>query len=169
MDEFVILVDNTDKEWGKMEKIKAHELGLLHRAFSIFIFNTSGKLLLQQRAFHKYHSGGLWTNSCCGHPRLGETVSDAAHRRLEEELGMQCNLTNGFHFIYKANMENQLTEHEFDHVFFGVSDEIPNPNENEVAAWKYNSLEEIEKEIRLDKSVYTEWFKICFSKVKAYY
>ena len=114
--EYVILVDEQDITIGKMEKQQAHLEGLLHRAFSIFIFNSENKLLLQKRASSKYHCGGLWTNTCCSHPRENETVQEAANRRLQEEMGMQCDLTPIFSFVYKANFENGLTEHEFDHV-----------------------------------------------------
>ena len=118
--EKVILVDKTDHQIGEMEKQEAHIKGLLHRAFSIFIFNSKGDVLLQQRAFHKYHSGGLWTNTCCSHPRNGETTIQAANRRLMEEMGMSCSLTEEFSFIYKAKLDNDLYEHELDHVLFGI-------------------------------------------------
>ena len=126
--EIVILVDKTDNPIGEMEKQEAHIKGVLHRAFSIFIFNSKGEVLLQQRAFHKYHSGGLWTNTCCSHPRNGETTIQAANRRLKEEMGMSCALTEEFTFIYKAKLDNDLYEHELDHVLFGTTDLLPQIN-----------------------------------------
>ncbi|HRH82726.1 MAG TPA: isopentenyl-diphosphate Delta-isomerase, partial [Bacteroidia bacterium] len=120
--EFVILVDEQDREIGEAEKMQTHKLGLLHRAFSVLIYNTKGEMLLQQRAETKYHSGGLWSNACCGHPRPGEKIEDAARRRLKEELGFNCSLKFSFKFIYKASFENSLKEHELDHVFTGIYD-----------------------------------------------
>src|SRR5947207_15440533 len=117
MNEFLILVDDHDKPWGKLEKDQVHQLGLLHRAFSVFIFNSKGELLLQQRADEKYHSAGLWSNSCCGHPRFGEELIHAVSRRLEEEVGISCDIKFAFSFIYKADFENGLSEHEYDHIF----------------------------------------------------
>ena len=139
--EKVILVDKHDRQMGLMEKQEAHVKGLLHRAFSIFIFNKDNKLLLQKRAFKKYHSGGLWTNTCCSHPRENETTIDAAHRRLNEEMGMECKLELKFNFIYKAQLDNNLYEHEFDHVFFGFSNDLPKINKLEVDSYKYESLD----------------------------
>ncbi len=165
MTENVILVDRNDNETGIMPKMEAHIQGKLHRAFSVFIFNSEGELLLQQRAFDKYHSGGKWTNTCCSHPRLGEETIDAANRRLKEEMGMVCELQYGFNFIYKADMLNGIAEHEFDHVFFGLSDELPKPEPNEVASYKYMSMEALEKDIEAHPDHYTEWLKICFHKV----
>ena len=126
--EKVILVDKNDRQVGLMEKQEAHIKGLLHRAFSIFIFNTKNELLLQKRATQKYHSGGLWTNTCCSHPRENESTIDAAYRRLNEEMGMICDLKFKFNFIYKAKLDNNLYEHELDHVFFGFSDSTPKIN-----------------------------------------
>ncbi|HWW38645.1 isopentenyl-diphosphate Delta-isomerase [Pedobacter sp.] len=163
--EEVILVDQNDQQTGTMEKMEAHQLGLLHRAFSIFIFNSSGELLLQQRALDKYHSGGKWTNTCCSHPRPGEETIHAAHRRLMEEMGMSCALNYGFSFLYKADFSNALTEHEYDHVFFGASDELPIPNPSEVASFRYLNLEDLAREIKINPEDYTPWLKICFSKV----
>jgi len=166
--EFITLVDENDTQWGKIEKIQAHEKGLLHRAFSIFIFNSKGELLLQQRSPNKYHSGNLWTNTCCSHPSFGESLASAANRRLMEEMGFDCSLTYGFNFIYKASFDNGLIEHEFDHVFFGKSDELPIPNANEVKDWKYMSLSELTIDIDRNPDRYTAWLKICFPKVLAY-
>jgi isopentenyl-diphosphate delta-isomerase len=163
--EEVILVDDQDRPTGTMEKMEAHEKGQLHRAFSIFVFNSDGELLLHQRAFDKYHSGGLWTNTCCSHPRPGETVLEAGHRRLMEEMGMACELDERFTFLYRSELDQGLIEHELDHVIFGVSDELPVLNPEEVAAYRYASLEEISDEMADDPDLFTEWFKICFAEV----
>jgi len=162
--EEVILVDSTDKALGLMEKMEAHRKGLLHRAFSVFIFNSNNELLLQQRAITKYHSGGLWTNSCCSHPRSGEEILQAGKRRLSEELGISCELKKAFDFIYKSELDNQLTEHEFDHVLFGKFDGEPVINTDEVESWKYMSIPDIQADIRTNPENYTEWFKICFEE-----
>jgi isopentenyl-diphosphate delta-isomerase len=159
--EFVILVDKDDQEQGVMEKMMAHEKGALHRAFSIFIFNSENELLIHQRALEKYHSGGLWTNTCCSHQRPDESTERAANRRLQEEMGMTCKMNPVFSFIYKAQLDNSLTEHEFDHVLLGKSDDLPNVNPDEVADFKYMSLETISADILLRPNAYTEWFKIC--------
>ncbi len=162
-DEFVILVDEHDRELGVMEKMEAHEKGTLHRAFSIFIFNSKGELLIHQRALDKYHSGGLWTNTCCSHPRQGESVEQAANRRLQEEMGMSCNMKPVFSFIYRAELDHNLSEHELDHVLVGVSDDLPVINPEEVNSYKYMSLESLEQDIKLRPENYTEWFKICLN------
>ena len=163
--EKVILVDKNDRQVGLMEKQEAHIKGLLHRAFSIFIFNTKNELLLQKRANKKYHSGGLWTNTCCSHPRGNESTIDAAYRRLNEEMGMFCDLELKFNFIYKAKLDNNLYEHELDHVFFGFSDTIPKINKEEVCAFDYKTLEFLKKDIFISPNNYTEWFKICLNEV----
>ena len=165
--EHVILVDETDAELGVMEKMQAHRTGVLHRAFSAFVFNSKGELLLQQRAFSKYHSGGLWTNTCCSHPRKGESVELAAARRLTEEMGMNCTFSSQFSFVYRAALDHDLIEHELDHVLVGYSDDIPVPNPEEVASWRYVSLETIQQELTHDDRRYTEWFKICFDRVSS--
>ena len=165
MEEQVILVDTYDLPKGKMEKIEAHEKGLLHRAFSVFIFNSKNELLLQQRAKDKYHSSGLWTNTCCSHPRWGESNLDAAKRRLKEEMGMECDLRYGFNFIYKSEFEDGLIEHELDHVFFGTSDELPKINKTEVESFRYMSLEDLQNEIKNNPKNYTTWLKICLDRV----
>jgi isopentenyl-diphosphate delta-isomerase len=165
MEEQVILVNEDDQQMGTMEKLEAHLSGLLHRAFSIFIFNSEGKLLLQQRALNKYHSAGLWTNTCCSHPKPGEKTPDAAYRRLEEEMGMHCELHYGFHFTYKASFGNNLTEHEYDHVFFGTSDVLPVPNPLEVASFKYVTLKELKEDLDNHPEHYSAWLNICFNKV----
>jgi len=165
MIEKVILVDKNDQELSSMEKQEAHIKGLLHRAFSVFIFNDKNELLLQRRAIKKYHSGGLWTNTCCSHPRQKEKTLDAAKRRLVEEMGMRCDLKKQFDFIYKAKLDNNLYEHEFDHVFFGFSNDLPQINTKEVEEYTYKTLEVIGNEIKTNPKKYTEWFKICFKEV----
>lgn len=165
MIEKVILVDKNDNEVGTMEKQEAHVKGLLHRAFSVFIFNDKNELLLQRRAVNKYHSGGLWTNTCCSHPRQNEKTKDAAKRRLLEEMGMRSTLKKQFDFIYKAKLDNNLYEHEFDHVFFGFTNDLPIINPVEVEGYKYKTLEDIGNEMKTIPEKYTEWFKICFREV----
>jgi len=165
MNEQVLLVDDKDNPIGVMEKMEAHRKGALHRAFSIFIFNSTGELLLQQRASDKYHSGGKWTNTCCSHPRPGEETLDAATRRLQEEMGMSCDLTYGFQFYYKAEFDNGLIEHEIDHVFFGLSDSIPVLNPSEVQNYQYKSLIDLKKDIQESPEKFTPWFKICFNQM----
>lgn len=166
--EEVILVNEKDNELGLMEKMEAHQKGLLHRAFSVFIFNSSNELLLQKRAASKYHSGGLWTNTCCSHPRKGETALQAANRRLKEEMGMNCKLKKAFYFIYKSVLDNELTEHELDHVFVGFTDDKPILNLEEAEDFKYISLEALTKEIELFPDNYTIWLKTCLPQVEQY-
>ncbi|MBS4059116.1 MAG: isopentenyl-diphosphate Delta-isomerase [Bacteroidetes bacterium] len=166
--EFVILVDNSDNDLGVMEKMEAHEKAVLHRAFSIFIFNSKNQMLLQQRALSKYHSPGLWTNTCCSHPRQEETLEQATSRRLMEEMGMKCNITKAFDFVYKADVGQGLTEHEFDHVFVGYSDELPEINRDEVESWKYMLLEDVKKDMRKHPEQYTVWFRIAFEQLENY-
>ena len=165
MEEQVILVDTNDSPIGQMEKLEAHQKGELHRAFSIFIFNTKRELLLQQRALDKYHSGGLWTNTCCSHPRPGEDNLAAANRRLKEEMGMKANLIPAFSFTYRAEFESGLIEHEYDHVFFGKSDLLPVINKEEVEQYKYINLDTLKQELLLYPDHYTPWLKICLEKV----
>jgi len=165
-DEFVILVDSFDVEIGVMEKMEAHmDGGTLHRAFSVFVFNTKGELLLQRRALSKYHSGGLLTNTCCSHPRPGELVKEAAVRRLQEEMGMTCELEKKFSFQYKAELDNELTEWELDHVLVGVTDTLPVINTDEVDSYEFKVIEEIKEELTAKPEKFTEWFKVCFEKV----
>ena len=166
--EYVILVDKNDQPIGEMEKMEAHEKGLLHRAFSVFLFNKKGEMLLQQRAFSKYHSGGLWTNACCSHPRKGELTLEAAHRRLEEEMGFDCEIKKAFDFIYKSKLDNNLTEHELDHVFLGEYEGVIIPNPDEVESYKYISIPELAKDVKENAANYTEWFKICLEEVLTY-
>ena len=165
MSENVILVDEHDQVMGSEEKMTAHRTGKLHRAFSIFIFNSEGKLLLQNRANLKYHSGGLWTNTCCGHPRPGEDTESAAHRRLREEMGFDCELQERFSFTYRKQFDQQLSEHEFDHVFFGTSDQKADPDPNEVDQWRWSSSGEIQSELTSYPENYTYWFRIAFEKL----
>ena len=165
MEEYVVLVDESDQQLGIMEKMAAHIVPRLHRAFSIFLFNEKGELLLQQRALSKYHSPGLWTNTCCSHPRNGESVDKAAERRLLEEMGLQCEMHEVFTFIYKAPVGLGLIEHEYDHVFFGQCDQEPVINTDEVASWKYMSLDNITADMKAHPELYTEWFKISFDEI----
>jgi len=165
MIENVILVDVNDNELGIMEKMKAHEEGLLHRAFSVFVFNSKGEILLQQRNKNKYHSGGLWSNTCCSHPRPGESIKDAAHRRLREEMGMEADLLHAFSFVYKSDLDNELTEHELDHVFLGETNSLPNMNEEEVEDYRYVTIEYLQQDIKKNPNHYTEWLKICFDNL----
>ena len=164
MEEKVILVNEKDEPIGLMGKMEAHEKGLLHRAFSVFVFNSKQEVLLQQRAACKYHSPNLWTNTCCSHPRVGETNQQAGERRLQEEMGLQVPLQEVFSFIYKAPFDNGLTEHEYDHVLIGYSDAQPQINPEEVASWKWLSLEAIKEDILQAPEQYTAWFKIIFEK-----
>jgi isopentenyl-diphosphate delta-isomerase len=163
-EELVILVNENDEQIGTMPKMEAHEKALLHRAFSVFIFNDKNELMLQQRAAHKYHSPLLWTNTCCSHQRIGETNIEAGKRRLMEEMGFVVNLEASISFIYKAPFDNGLTEHEYDHVLIGKFNEIPVINEDEVADWKWMPLEAIKMDIKVKPEIYTEWFKIIFDK-----
>ena len=163
--EQVILVNDNDIAIGIIEKLEAHEKGLLHRAFSIFIFNKKGQMLLQQRSLRKYHSGGLWTNACCSHPRPQEDILEAAHRRLKEEMGFDTELTKAFDFIYKAQFSNGLTEYEFDHVFIGIYDGLIEPNFDEVESHAFRSVELIVASLVKYNDFFTEWFLIAFPKV----
>lgn len=162
--EKVILVNDKDEQIGLMEKIEAHEKALLHRAFSVFVFNDKNELMIQQRALEKYHSPGLWTNTCCSHQREGESNIDAGKRRLQEEMGFSTDLKETISFIYRAPFDNGLTEHEYDYILVGTFNEEPNPNPDEVADWQWMSLEAIEKDMEEHPEIYTEWFKIIFDK-----
>ncbi len=148
--EYVVLVDENDEPVGIMEKMEAHEKGVLHSAFSVFIFNDNGELMMQQRALSKYHSPGLWTNTCCSHPREGEKPLDAAHRRMVEEMGFDCEFEEAFTFIYKADVGQGLTEHEFDHVFIGQTDKTPKINPEEVNDWKFKKMEDIKADMKIN-------------------
>ena len=162
----VVLVDERDEEVGVMEKIEAHQKGVLHRAFSVFIFNGKGEMLLQQRSVKKYHSGGLWTNACCSHPKPNELTLNAANRRLIEEMGFETPLEKAFDFIYKTTFLNGLTENEFDHVFIGNYDGTITPDYDEVENYAFRTIEKIEEAVKLFPDFYTEWFLIAFPKVK---
>lgn len=162
----VVLVDEHDRMIGSEEKLRAHELGRLHRAFSIFVFNKEGALLLQRRAASKYHSGGLWTNTCCSHPRLDEPTEAAAHRRLREEMGFGCPLEKAFTFVYRADVGGGLVEHEFLHVYLGEYDGDPNLNPEEADAFKWISLDELFDDVRKHPEKYTAWFRIILEKHK---
>jgi len=164
MEENVILVDVLDNQLGLMPKMEAHEKAVLHRAFSVFIFNDEGELMLQQRAAHKYHSPLLWTNTCCSHQRDGESNIEAGKRRLIEEMGFKTNLKEIFSFVYKAPFDNGLTEHELDHVMIGNFNGTPKINPDEVASYKWMTLEEVKKDIELQPKLYTAWFKIIFKE-----
>ena len=163
-EEKVVLVDLQDQQVGTMGKMEAHKKAVLHRAFSIFILNSKRELLLQQRAFGKYHSPGLWTNTCCSHQREGETNLQAGNRRLREEMGMTVSLEELFSFSYKASFDNGLTEHELDHVMVGFSEEDPRINTNEVAAYKWMHIDAIKEDLKKSPDDYTVWFVIIFNR-----
>jgi isopentenyl-diphosphate delta-isomerase len=167
MNEMVILVDSLDRQIGVEEKMKAHREGKLHRAFSVFVFNDKGEMLLQKRAPHKYHSGGLWTNACCSHPRPEEATEQAAVRRLQEEIGFVCELKKAFHFIYKAELDSGLIEHEFDHVFIGSYSGEIHPNISEVVDYRWLNAQDIKYELEHFPEKFTVWFKIMFEHVLA--
>jgi isopentenyl-diphosphate delta-isomerase len=162
----VILVDEQDRPSGTMEKLAAHQEGLLHRAFSIFIFRPDGKMLLQRRALKKYHSGGLWTNTCCSHPEPGEDLRFAAHRRLKEEMGIETPVEKIFDFIYKASFDNGLTEFEFDHVFAGEYTGDVAPDKEEAMDYCYKSVAEISHSLQSQPQLYSAWFRVAFPKIE---
>ena len=164
IEEQVILVNEKDEQIGLMPKLEAHEKGVLHRAFSVFVFNEKNELMLQQRALHKYHSPGLWTNTCCSHQRDGESSLKAGFRRLREEMGFETPLKETTSFIYSATFDNGLTEHEFDHILVGKFNEEPKINKDEVASWKWISMDSLEKDLDENPDHYTAWFKIIFNK-----
>lgn len=168
MDQEVILVNESDQVIGSIGKMEAHRKALLHRAFSIFIFNSKGEMLLQQRAPNKYHSGGLWTNACCSHPAPGEDTAIAARRRLQEEMGFITNLKPIFEFTYKTVFDNGLTEYEYDHVFTGIYDESFEPNKEEVKDYCFKSLDEIDSSLQMHSQKYSAWFLIAFPKIQAW-
>jgi len=162
--EKVILVNERDEPIGLMEKMEAHEKGLLHRAFSVFVVDEDNNLLLQQRALSKYHSGGLWTNTCCSHPRENETTLEAAHRRLQEEMGFDCELKPLTTFIYKAELDHGLTEHELDHVFVGQWRGRPLINRDEAESFVWMNVGDVEVDIAANPEKYTVWFKIIYQE-----
>ncbi len=165
----VILVDVNDRQTGTMKKMEAHEKGVLHRAFSVFIFNTKGEMLLQQRAVTKYHCGGLWTNACCSHPYPNEETIKAAQRRLKEELGFDTPIEKVFDFVYKADFDNGLTEHEFDHVFVGEYEGNVNLNKQEVMDICYKDVREICQNLQSHPQKYTPWFHLAFPKIENFW
>jgi isopentenyl-diphosphate delta-isomerase len=165
MKEYVILVDEKDNEVGLMEKMEVHRKGLLHRAFSVLLFNSKGEMLLQKRAANKYHSAGLWTNACCSHPRPGEKMDDAVRRRLKEEMGIDAQPTYAYKFLYKIKLQDVI-EYEFDHVFVGQFDEEPLPNVNEVQDWKYENLASVKEDVLRNPEAYTYWFRVILNDSK---
>lgn len=163
--DYVILVDEKDQPLGQMEKMEAHRQALLHRAFSVFIFNSKGQMLLQQRAPGKYHSAGLWTNACCSHPRPGEETPEAAYRRLKEEMGFTTPLRKVFDFVYRSPYDNGLTEFEFDHVFVGKYDGAVIPDPAEVGDYCYRGMDEIRTDLQMSPGRFTTWFHLAFPLV----
>jgi len=168
--EYIVLVDEKDRKTGSEEKLKAHQNGgRLHRAFSVFMFNSRGEMLLQQRAKGKYHCGGMWTNTCCSHQHPDETIEQAAHRKLKQEMGFDAPLKEIFKFIYRAPFENGLTEHELDHVFVGRFDRTVKPNPKEAAGFKWVGLKELAADVAKNPDIYTPWFKIVLDRVIGWY
>ena len=167
-EQLVILVDENDNPLGVAGKMEAHKKALLHRAVSVFIINPEGKWILQRRALDKYHSKGLWTNSCCTHPHPGESSIDAAHRRLREEMGLECDLKELFAFTYIEKLDNELTEHEFDHVFLGITGMEPVINTEEVEEWEAVSFDDLHNDISKNPDDYTYWFKMIYEQVNSH-
>jgi isopentenyl-diphosphate delta-isomerase len=166
----VVQVDENDNDIRFVPKLEAHYSGVLHRAVSVLIFDTSGRWMLQKRADNKYHSSGLWSNTCCSHPFPNEDVKVAAERRLLEEMGIYCPLKKQYSFQYKAEFENGLIEHELDHVFVGVTDDTPNPNHEEVSEWKMISTDDLKRELKKNPEEFSEWFKMIVPEIlKTYY
>jgi len=165
MEDHVILVDTEDNAIGTLEKLTAHVEARLHRAISVFVFNSDGDWLLQQRADTKYHSNSLWSNTCCTHPLPGESNADAALRRMSQEMGLQCQLKEVFHFLYKEPLDNNLTEHEIDHVFIGFSDDLPVINPDEVMAFRYVDYSSLIHDLTLNPQRYTVWFRQIVKRV----
>jgi isopentenyl-diphosphate delta-isomerase len=160
LEDLVVLVNEQDEQIGSMPKLEAHQKGLLHRAFSILVYNSKNEMLIHQRAIGKYHSEGLWTNACCSHPKPGETIIEAAHRRLKEEMNFDCHLQLKFDFIYKTSLENNLFEHEFDHVLSGVFDGVFIPNSDEVMDFRWVNLSDLKAEVKAKPEAFTFWFKL---------
>jgi isopentenyl-diphosphate delta-isomerase len=163
-EERVVLVNEQDKAIGIEDKIRAHLLGVLHRAFSVFVINSAGQLLVQRRALTKYHSQGLWSNTCCGHPRPGETIAHASRRRLREEMGFESNLNEVFSFVYRANLEDGLIENEYDHVLVGFFEGVPKPDPAEISEWRWLDTAGLSLDIKNHPENYTCWFRICFDR-----
>jgi isopentenyl-diphosphate delta-isomerase len=169
MNQQLILVNENDEEIGFGDKLPVHQNAQLHRAFSIFVINSQDQLLLQRRAYHKYHSGGLWANTCCSHPIRGEKQEHTIHRRLMEEMGFDCELQHMFHFIYRAKLDNDLTEYEYDHVYLGKFEGTPIPNPEEVVAWKWMDLHHVKRDIQEQPDSYTYWIRQAFNQFHAQY
>jgi len=169
MEQQVILVNEQDEVQGAAGKMEAHSKGLLHRAFSVFVFNRKGEMLLQRRSLDKYHSGGLWTNTCCSHPLPGEKTLAAARRRMNEEMGFDANLEKVFDFVYRADFDNGLTEYEFDHVFVGEYNGEIEVNADEVMDWCYKGMDQIAHSLKNDPQQYTAWFRLAFPKIEAWW
>ncbi len=165
MIEHIILVDKEDMQVGVGEKLDTHRKGILHRAFSVFIFNSKGEMMLQKRAVTKYHGGGLWTNACCGHPRPGEDLMAAMKRRLKEEMGFECKLEKMFDYIYKVDLDKGMMEHEFLHVYKGVFDGVPKLNPEEADDWKWMSLQDVKSDVKNNPDMYTPWFKLSLERL----
>jgi isopentenyl-diphosphate delta-isomerase len=161
----VILVSDQDEVLGTCEKLEAHQKGLLHRAFSIFILNSNGEMLIHKRALSKYHSGGLWTNACCSHPILNVAIEDTLQERLQFEMGMSCPLEFAFQFLYKGELDHGLIEHELDHVYLGYSDTLPQPNPEEVSEYRYMNLQALQLLVDENPEQFTIWFKIALPKI----
>lgn len=169
MEDQIILVDEQDREIGTAGKLDAHRAGQRHRAFSIFVFNPAGQLLLQKRASKKYHSGGLWSNTCCSHPRPGASLEEEAHRRLKEEMGFECDLQRIFSFEYRVQFENDLWENEIDHVFVGGYDGNPSPDPEEAEDWKWMDLEALVNDVKTNPESYSYWLRISIDQVLEYW
>ncbi|MEO7990495.1 MAG: isopentenyl-diphosphate Delta-isomerase [Chryseolinea sp.] len=161
--EHVILVDEFDNAIGTMEKLEAHQKGILHRAFSVLLFNSKGEILLQKRAIGKYHSGGLWTNTCCSHPLPGESMEEATRRKLIQEMGIDLKPEFAYKFIYKTNLDDNLIEHEYDHVFIGTHDGDPIINDEEVEDWKFTDLSSLRIDVKENPEAYTYWFRLIIN------
>jgi isopentenyl-diphosphate Delta-isomerase len=161
MEDRVILVDENDREIGTEEKLRAHTRGVLHRAFSVFVFDSKAGLLLQKRAAEKYHSGGLWANTCCSHPLPGETLENAVHRKLNSEMGFDCEIEPLFHFIYKVQFASGLYEHELDHVYAGRFDGTPVPDPREAEDWKWMGMRALRDDLQRNPGSYVHWLKLC--------
>lgn len=165
----VILVDSEDNEIGTLDKMEAHLTGQLHRAFSIFIFNPKGEMLIHQRALEKYHSGGLWTNACCSHPQPNESIQKTLRDRLQFEMGMECEVKFAFTFLYQASVEPNLIEHELDHIYIGIADVNPLPNPAEVSDWKYVTITQLQESLTDHPTSFTPWFKLMAPSVIQYF
>ncbi len=161
--ENVILVDEFDNAIGTMEKIEAHQKGILHRAFSVLLFNSKGEILLQKRALEKYHSGGLWSNTCCSHPLPGESMAEATRRKLIQEMGIDLEPEFAYKFIYKTNLADNLIEHEYDHVYIGTYNGNPIINTEEVQDWNFSDVASIRSAIEKNPEAYTYWFKLIIT------